>query len=307
MAISAGDVVSVILHFRTPISTLACLRALANEGVQRTVLVDNSEDGGVSLAAMNDGLDELRACGMDVEVLTPQYNLGFAKAANLALRRVLELSAEAALLINSDAQLERGSLKPLLVDLGRADVVLPRVRSTPDLPPVSSIGYYQCATALLIRIPCLRCVEYPSGCCMLLRTSLLQEPLFDETLFFYGEDVLLGNKLRCRGIKICSCDNAVVLHQGSGSAKNGSMFYEYHVNRSHLIIARKLASTKLEYVCYVACRCLTLSARAIVRSARSCSLTPWRGLVAAARDVMNGRCRSFTPIDRRASSHLDVW
>jgi hypothetical protein len=73
------------------------------------------------------------------------------------------------------------------------------------------------------------------------------------------------------------------------------MFYEYHINRSHWLLARKLARNPLERFVFVAARCITLPLRALIRSLRFRSLMAWRGLFAATADVLRGRCQSFTP------------
>lgn len=295
MGIDSSQIVGVVLHFRTAARTLACLRSLVAEGSRTIVLVDNSEDGGASLSAMREELACLRAQGVRVEVLTPAQNLGFAKGVNTGLACAMDCGAKAILLINSDASFEQGSLANLLGGIEDAEISLPRVRSTRDSPTTGLFGFYQSATAILAHEMRLGCVQYPSGCCLLLRAEIAQPPFLDEDFFFYGEDVMLGRVAMSRGLHIVECPQAVVVHAGSGSAKNGSMFYEYHINRGHWLLARKLASNRFQAFVYVACRCLALPARTLVRSVRLRSLTPWRGLLVATFDVMKGRCRSFTP------------
>lgn len=295
MNAASNDVAALILHFRTPNRTLACLRALAREGIRQVVLVDNSEDRGVSFELMRSGVDGLRESGVNVAVISPAGNLGFARGVNVGLRCALEWIPRAILLINSDAQLEPGGLNALREALETSDVVVPWSRSRPGTPASPLTRIYQSATGLLVSSPRLRCVHFVSGCCLLLRASIIRLPFLDEAFFFYGEDVILGRDLHRRHARIFNCRDAVVLHAGSGSSSNGSMFYEYHINRWHLIIARKLASSKVQYVAYIACRCLTLPTRALVRSVRLRSVVPWHGLLAAFLDVLRGRVRHFTP------------
>ena len=49
------DIAAVVLNYRTPDKTLACLHSMVAEGLAWLVLVENSEDAGASLAAMQPG------------------------------------------------------------------------------------------------------------------------------------------------------------------------------------------------------------------------------------------------------------
>ena len=289
------NVVGLVLHFRTPEHTLTCLRSLADEGIRKTVLVDNSEDGGRSVHAMQPGLQRLADAGLWVEVLQPGGNLGFAAGVGLGLEHLSRNQGGPVLLINSDATLERGALAAMHDLLSGHSLVVPRLAPQSTQRGTSASAYYQSATALILRNPKFGTVAHPSGCCLLIREDQIRPGLFDRDFFFYGEDVMLGFDLARRGVKVAECSEATVIHAGSASANNGSMFYEYHMVRAHWLLARKLARNGFEHGLFVTARCVTLPLRACVRSMRSRSLTPWRGLFAATVDVLRGRCRSFTP------------
>ena len=288
-------VTGLVLHFRTPQRTLACLKSLLAEHVRDVVVVDNSEDGGRSLASMASGLKLLQADGLRLTMLRPAQNLGFAGGVSAGLEHVLATGPSHVLLINSDAVLERGALANMLTALQSAAIVVPLMRAAAAAQPVRAIVFYQALFALYLRSPSRPSIRYPSGCCVLIRNDQVRADLFDRDFFFYGEDVMLGFDLARRGIKVVECAEATVIHAGSASAKNGSLFYEYHMVRAHWLLARKLASNPVERFAFVAARCLTLPARALVRSLRFRSLLPWRGLIAASFDVLRGRCRSLTP------------
>lgn len=285
----------LVLHFRTPKQTLACLQSLAGEGIGAVVLVDNSEDAGQSIQAMQHGLACLAGAGMQVEVLQPEYNVGFAAGVNMGLEHVSRSKGAPVLLINSDAVLSRGALVAMVNYLSDAACVALSARRSSNAPCSSPIVFYQRLFALYLRKSWVGSLSYPSGCCLLIREDQVRPDLFDKDFFFYGEDVMLGFDLARRGVSVAECMNAAVIHAGSASAKNGSMFYEYHMARAHWLLARKLARHGFERSLFVAARCVTLPLRACVRSLRSRSLIPWRGLFAATADMMRGRCRSFTP------------
>ncbi len=295
MATDELPITGLVLHFRTPERTLACLRSLSEEGIRCAVVVDNSEDRGASVAAMVADLVDLRQRGMQVGILSPEWNLGFAKGVAVGLTYIRSNGLRHVLLINSDAYVCRGAVKSMRVALNDAGVVVPHIKSNAESHEKSSIVFYNTLFALYLKREWPFSLSYPSGTCFLIRDSLIESDLFDPDFFFYGEDVKLGHDLTARDITIAECADAIVLHAGSASAKNGSMFYEYHMNRAHWLLARKLAGNPAQTVVYVVARCVTLPLRALVRSVRYRSMVPWRGLYAATLDVIRGRCRSFTP------------
>ena len=296
-------IVGLVLHFRTPDRTLACLQSLADEGICKVVLVDNSEDAGQSIQAMQSGLTRLADAGLRVEVLRPARNLGFAAGVGMGLERMSKNPGAPVLLINSDAKLENGALKVMRGPLRNHGLVVPMLARETGQSGASAFAYYQRFAALILRSAMPGTVAHPSGCCLLIRDDLVRADLFDPDFFFYGEDVMLGFDLARRGVEVVECVDATVIHAGSASAKNGSMFYEYHMVRAHWLLARKLARHGFERSLFVAARCVTLPLRACVRSLRSRSLIPWRGLFAATADMMRGRCRSFTPPATSSVAH----
>lgn len=262
----------------------------------RMVVVDNSEDGGRSAAAMAGGLGALRRDGVTVDLLSPARNLGFAGGVDFGLVYIKNREMSQVLLINSDATLEAGALAKLLACAGPSTCVVPYSRRTEGGRGIASpLVFYQRAFALYLRHRSRGVLTYPSGTCLLLAPDVAGGALFDKDFFFYGEDVMLGAGFARRGVRVVACEGAVVCHAGSASARNGSMFYEYHMNRAHWLLGRKLAGSEVQRVMFTAARCISLPLRALVRSVRFWSLVPWHGLAAATSDVIRGRCRSFTP------------
>ena len=287
-------VTGLVLHFRTPEKTLACLRSQEREGVRKVIVVDNSEDGGQSVAAMMNELDSLRSAGLKVEVLSPGENLGFASGVNVGLAHIAAGPPSHVLLINSDAFLASGSIRQMRAALKRAEIVAPRIAQGSH-PPTTSFSYYDRLLGLITYAPKLTGLRHASGCCLLIHHHQARPCLFDQDFFFYGEDVMLGFDACRHGISVSECDDAVVFHATSSSSRDGSLFYEYHINRAHWLLARKLARSRPELCAFVAARCITLPLRALVRCLRFSSLVAWKGLWAATVDVVRGQRRSFTP------------
>jgi len=292
-----NDLTAVVLNFRTPDKTLACLQSLAAEGIVRIVLVENSQDGGATLAVMRSGLQMLDERGVQVDIVDEGRNLGFATGVNRALARVQARGATPVLLLNSDARLESGALALLKEALNTgADMAAPLI-AVPGHETRTPRFYYQKYLAMLTQHPVAGSFSYITGACMLLAADIAKPGLFDEDFFFYGEDVMLGADLAKRG-KICVVvkdENSRVVHEGSGSARNGSLFYEYHINRGHWLLAHKLGKGNLGYTWMLVGRALMLTLRAFVRSVRFGSATPLCAYWMATMDVRAGRCRDLMP------------
>lgn len=287
--------VGLVLHFRTANTTLKCLASIIGQGIHRVVLVDNSQDGGESVRRMDGGLKGLEKEGLHIDILQPTVNLGFAAGVNAGLKQLLLDDPADVLLINSDAELQNVSVQVMRTFLEDAACVVPRLARQSGAPGQSAFAFYHSLSGLIFRRSMPGTVRHPSGCCLLIRADQVRKNLFDEDFFFYGEDVMLGFELERHSMRVVDCDKAIVIHEGSGSAKNGSIFYEYHMVRAHWLLARKLSRNRFEYVLFVIARCLMLSLRASVRSLRSRSMVPWHGLLRATFDVLRGRCQSHTP------------
>lgn len=284
----------LVLHFRTPEKTLACLKSLQREGVCKVVVVDNSEDGGKSIASMQSELEVLGHVGLNVEILSPGLNLGFASGVNKGLEHIATVQSSHVLLINSDARLTPGALAYMRLALKTAPIVAPHIAQG-NQPPTSPFAYYDRLLGLITQSPKVMPLRHASGCCLLIRADHARLPLFDQDFFFYGEDAMLGFTTENHSISEKECPQAIAIHATSSSAKNGSIFYEYHMNRAHWLLAQKLARNPLEQFMFIAARCITLPLRALVRSLRFRSMVAWQGLLSATIDVLRGRCRSFTP------------
>lgn len=295
MSSQGRAVTGLILHFRTPGQTLACLASLSENGISRAIIVDNSEDAGQSIRAMRSGLAKLREGGLDAIVVSQGRNLGFAGGVSFGLQATAKHVPGHVLLINSDARLEPGALVAMRSKLPLAEIVVPWLRRGDGEEPRSLVSYYQKPFGLILRRPWVATARHASGCCLLLRQDMALPGLFDEDFFFYGEDTMLGFRMDREGRPVLECRGAVVRHAGSGSARNGSLFYEYHMNRAHWLLASKMARSPLERCVYQFFRCFTLPLRATVRCLRVRSLVPWRALLAATQDVARGRCQPLTP------------
>lgn len=292
---SLNETAGLILHFRTPNKTMTCIHSLVSEGLKEIILIDNSEDHGHSLFSMQPELTDLQNQGIKIYIQSSMLNQGFARAVNQGIGFAKENKISNVLLINSDAQLEKNALNLMLESLTDASICIPRVKTNADSAPSSLFGFYQKLTGLNFSTEKSGCLKYASGCCLLIKVNDFTTPLLDESFFFYGEDVEFSNRCKQSNIKIIECVDACIIHEGAGSSKNGSIFYEYHINRWHLLLAYKLARNPLERCLFIAARCIILPLRATRRCLRNHSFTAWYGLLVSILDVLRGKCRSLTP------------
>jgi GT2 family glycosyltransferase len=210
----------------------------------RLYLVDNSRD------------DRLRQHISDprVEYIFNGSNLGFGAGHNLAMQKALSVSRYH-LVLNPDVRFFPGTLEKLVYVMDRMPdigALMPRVLF-PDgsdqrlckrlptpvdlfsrrfLPPALGgiFGYSPDQYELRDFAP-ERSIDVPviSGCCMLLRNSVLERAgLFDERFFMYMEDVDLSRRIADHG-RVHYAANATIEHgYQKGSYANLRLAW-YHI------------------------------------------------------------------------------
>ena len=215
-----------------------------------------------------------------IEIISSGENLGFGRGVDYGIRRVMERGDFAGVLvINNDAVASVGMVEGMLKTLrahGNNALVAAKIQGE----SATSVLWYHRLFALVLRRPCPGAFPYLSGACLLVPMSLAKVGLFDPDFFMYGEDVELSWRLSQCGVPLIvadvNCD-----HVGSASARIGSLFYEYHVARGHILLARKLARNRLEWSLFLIGRAISLPLRATLRFFRHKSLIPWWALVMA--------------------------
>lgn len=89
--------------------------------------------------------------------------------------------------------------------------------------------------------------ELTNGCgasIMMLREDFDKAGCFDERFFMYYEDTDLSLRIRKLGKKILFCPDSIVRHIHTGSSKEWSPFFTYHVYRNKLLMIGKNVSKK---------------------------------------------------------------
>lgn len=285
--------IAIVLHFRNSARTHRCIASLSAAGVGRVTIVDNSADGRASLRELKELLTPEEA-GI-VSYLEPGINLGFAGGVNHALAETARPCQENVLLLNSDAVISGQAINSLEEALHQGAVLAaPMIMEGASLK--SPVCYYHGLLGLITRRPIPFSRTYLTGACLMVRGDFAQAPLFDPSFFFFGEDVLLSHRALQLRHATAVTTGQPIRHEGSGSSVKGSVFYEYHINRAHLLLAARLYEDRpLLKALAFGCRLVSLPVRAMWRSLKLISASPLVGMALACSDIARRRVRSLTP------------
>lgn len=217
----------VIVHFGDAGLTARAIQSVGAGTVRPTavVIVDNGPE---PLAP------DLIPVGMDVELIAPGTNVGFAAGVSLALDRSRVSDFDYVWLLNNDAWAESGAFEALVDSAdrlgGRAMV------SSLILEDTGASAWFEQAQFLpwrlegrheaspsrgrdllaIDRAPGPWGVPYLPGCSLLIPARLLETVGgLDPTFFLYGEDIDLCIRAQRQGWKLAIDRSSVVRHRGS--------------------------------------------------------------------------------------------
>lgn len=269
-------VIGLTLHYRHAALTHRCVRSLLADGADAVLIWDNTGDGGESaknIAVRHEQPDQ-------VKLEISPANLGFAAGVNRGIAAIRARWPRAwVFLLNNDAEVLAGAIDALRAELQvspSAVVAYPGMQQGASL---FGLTYYQPHLGLFATKKLPGAILYPSGCALLIAPERIELPLFDEDFFMYGEDVMLGARLGPR--RMVHVPEILIRHAGNAGSGQGSAFYEERMVVAHWALARKLPKNRPELVLFLLGRSISLTARALLRSARQRSPVPiialWRG------------------------------
>ena len=269
---------ALILNYRRSELTIRCVRSLGHP-IHRIYVIDNSGDP-AEFQRLASGLPSDREDRPEIRLLATPANLGFARGLAWGLASAQRDAAwDAYWIMNNDATAEPdlvGAMVRAFEAHGRRALVAPRT----SREGVPSRLWYHRLFGLVMKRPIWGAFPYLNGACLLVSAQAAEPHLFDPDFFLYGEDAELSWRLARQGFTLVEVD-AGFHHDGQATTRNGSLFYEFHVARGHLLLAHKLAVHPGERWLLLAGRLVSLPLRASVRTLRSHSLVPWRALIAA--------------------------
>ncbi len=275
---------AIVINYRLPDWTRRCVESLSAP-VAKVYVVDNSAQP-ESAHHLALSLIHLPREAAPVQVFGSPSNLGFASGIQFGIDHALaERSWDGFFIINNDAIVQPTLLRRM-VETWESEPGPVLVAPARDDRGQPLRLWYHRVLGIVLEHPWWGTVPYLSGTCLLVPTRLASPRLFDPLFFIYGEDVELGWRLGQAGVPLLtvSAQAGEFRHAANRSTGNGSLFYEYHMNRAHLLLGRKLSRPGWDRVSLAMGRACMLPARALVRSVRGGGWVPWRGLLRALRE-----------------------
>jgi len=273
-----STICAVILNYRNTQKTMDCIAALDIGVLNHIHVVDNSESvteamllrSAISSFSQKDNYPQ-------TSLTINETNLGYARSVNQVIKkdRTAGRLIDYYFLMNNDA-------------IGTVDLIS-KLQAAIELdenigavaPNISEHGELHCRKWYDVLFGTTSMLEtrfsfpYVTGCCLLVNTSILKnDQLFDEDFFMYGEDVWLCWQIKKKGKVIRCLDDVTVWHEGAGSSRKGSLFYEYHMARAQILIATKSSKNLSDMIIKHILRFIYLSARSVVRSIRYRNISP---------------------------------
>ena len=249
----------IIVNYNVKYFLEVCLNSVfkAAQGYDVEVLVadNNSSDGSCNLIRHN---------FPEVVLLENKENLGFSKANNLAYAKakgeyILFLNPDTVMpedffkrtLAYMDAHPDTGALGPKLLD-GKGQFAPDSKKSLPTL----TVAFYKTTgiNKLFAKSPYFNKyyavhigedetaqVEVLSGCCMLVRNTVIKKLgfAFDEDYFMYCEDVDLSYRITKAGFKNIYFPEAELIHYKGESTRKMTFSYVRIFNEALIKFARK--------------------------------------------------------------------
>jgi GT2 family glycosyltransferase len=220
----------VILNWNNWQDTINCVSQISQ--------LDYSEDCIEIFVVDNGSTDDSVQQLMNLEnvfVISLNHNLGFASGTNVGLEEAIHKNCDFLLVLNNDTVLPPSFLKPLVEKITQSKsigIVSPKILESdnPDIIWYAG-GYFQ-----KFRIlggargdkqhdngqwdeNCS--VDFAFGCCMLIRRELLEQiGLFDESFFFFHEDMDLCYRTIKAGFSIWYVPESFLYHKISKSTEN---------------------------------------------------------------------------------------
>jgi len=247
----------ILLNWNTPIHTANCIISLLANGdtsLFDIIVADNGSTDG--------SLQKLKTQFPDLIFLDNQHNLGFAEGNNKAIQYSIHKGYTHSLLLNNDTEAEEDLVQKLLKHLQdhpEAAAVQPAIYWLHDQTKLwNGAGRYHALTGKVYsntkqNNPNKKytSVQWLTGCCMLIRNSILDKGgAFNKQFFLYYEDVELSFRIRAEGHELHYLPSATLYHEAGASGqlpsreKEGTLspVIHYYVSRNHIWFLRRFGN-----------------------------------------------------------------
>jgi len=277
---------AVILNYFGYDDTVACVESLAGQEISHIVILENSGST-VEKSRLQSALANIST----VDIISGRQNLGFARGVNYILRQYLSHPFDAFLILNNDTIASPTLIEKLVNGMEQhgLDWAAPVIYHYPETDVVWSGGnYYNRLAGLITHRPRRLPGEmfYLTGCCLLVKRCVFERAgLLDESFFMYGEDIEFSSRAQRNGFVTGIIPDASLYHRASASARNNSLFYEYHLTRGHFLLSGKLCRSQREVYLSSLGKMLCLGLRALIRTMRYGNANALQGYARAIKEL----------------------
>lgn len=212
-----------------------------------------------------------------VNLFFSPYNLGFAAGVNYGIKIAIKQGYNKFFLLNNDTLLVEGSGQSFIEAFSQNPCTL--------LAPIiiwdknyNSYNYYNYYLAMIIRNKPINFpgwFPYFTGCALMFDLEVVKKiGLFNELFFMYGEDIEFCYRALQMSVPLQLIPIKSIEHSGSESSKISSFFYEYHMNRCHLILNFLLKRNFVYSLLTIVLKIPLLLVRSLIRCLRYKSFVP---------------------------------
>lgn len=246
------SIFAVMLNWNELHHTVPCINSLKGSSIQLSkifVFDQASEDGsGKKLQKMYEPDNQ-------VEIFINEKNYGFSVGMNIGIQKALENGTEYVFILNNDTIVDRNCIKHLydvLKSESKAAVAGPAIMYYSNPEKLWQAGGYFNKLKMGVKVPDkgkllseisqkISTVEFLTGCALLIpRNTFHTIGLFDPSLFFYGDDLDYGLRIKKAGLDMYFVPEAKVWHKIEDITIDRTTPYVlYHLARSTVIMLRK--------------------------------------------------------------------
>lgn len=264
----------VVLHYQKETDTVDCLDSILTNHKDRSlfqiIAVVNSDDKKDFATNEISFADRLEKAYTGITVIKNSQNTGFAKGANLGIKKALDLGFKYVLLLNNDV-IASADLLYKLVTFSKSDdsigLVSPKIyfakgfeyhKDRYNSEQKGKVIWYGGGVLDIRNVYAFhrgvdevdkgqydKAVEtdFATGCCMLIPQKTVEKiGFFDEKYFLYFEDTDYSQRVKNSGMKVMYYPKAFLWHKNaSSSGKPGSRLHIYYQNRNRLYFGFKYA------------------------------------------------------------------
>jgi hypothetical protein len=249
---SPPSVFAVMLNWNELHHTVPCIDSLKKSSLplSRIIVLDQaSEDGS------GEKLQKIYNDDKDVHIIRNEKNYGFSVGMNIGIQKALDMGAGLVFILNNDTIVDEECISKLydvILKDSSAAVAGPAIMYFSNPDKLWQAGGYFNKLKMGVSVPdkgkrvseinhSTSKVSFLTGCALLIPKKTFQKVgLFDSSLFFYGDDVDYGLRVKEAGLNMYFVPTAKVWHKIEDIKVDRTTPYVlYHLARSTVIMLRK--------------------------------------------------------------------